>query len=253
MPRRAREQSPTGIYHVIMRGVNRQSIFEDEEDRKKLIEAFARYREKGCYKLFAYCLMDNHIHLLLKEQTEPIGIAMKRISSNYVIWFNKKYQRCGHLFQERFRSEIVDTDSYFLTALRYIHQNPVKAGIVDDISRYRWSSYREYMGRGLLVDKDYVLAMFSNIPSEALKLFDKFSRETNTEVCLEVEESRLSISDQRLGETIRELFGIEPIKIVNEENLRQEAILREIKRLEGVSIRQIVRITGLPQTRVWKV
>jgi len=120
-----------------MRGINRQSIFEDEEDKHKFIETFARYTEISCYRLFAYCLMDNHIHILLEEQKEPLAMIMKRISSSYVLWFNRKYGRCGHLFQERFKSETVDNDRYFLTVLRYIHQNPLKAKLVKDISLSR--------------------------------------------------------------------------------------------------------------------
>lgn len=252
MPRRAREQSPTGIYHVIMRGINRQSIFGDEQDRQKLIEKFAMFREISGYRLFAYCLMDNHIHILIQEQKDPIGTVMKRISSSYVFWFNKKYERCGHLFQERFKSEVVDTDRYFLTVLRYIHQNPVKAKITEDISKYRWSSYSEYMGLGYNVDKEYVLKMFSNTPDKALIRFNEFQRETNDDNCLEVEEPIL-MSDERLIEMIKKQFGIDAIRIANEEKIKQEPLLRKIKGLEGVSVRQIARITGVPQTRVWRV
>jgi len=251
MPRRARKQSPTGIYHVIMRGINRQSIFEDEEDRLKLIEKFSKYRELSGYRLFAYCLMDNHIHVLIQEQKEPIGIVMKRISSSYVFWFNNKYERCGHLFQERFKSEVVDTDRYFLTVLRYIHQNPLKAKIAEDISNYRWSSYGEYMGSGHIVDKEYVLKMFANSADEALERFDEFQRKGNDDNCLEVEDLR-PISDERLKETIKKQFGLDAIRIANEEKAKQEPILRELKHLEGVSLRQIARITGVPQTRVWR-
>ena len=252
MPRRARKQSPTGIYHVIMRGINRQSIFEDNEDRLKLIETLARYREMSCYRLYAYCLMDNHIHLLLQEESEPIGAALKRISSSYVAWFNKKYGRCGHLFQERFKSEVVDTDGYFLTVLRYIHQNPIKAKMVEDLSHYPWSSYGDYMNQGYRVDKDYVLNMFSGIAVESIKLFDRFSREKNAEECLEVEEKKIGMTDEKLKEIIKEQFGINALQIAIEERERQEEILKEIKQLEGVSVRQIARTTGVPQTRVWK-
>lgn len=252
MPRRAREESPTGIYHIIMRGINRQSIFEDEEDRRKLIEKLVRFKEMNSYKLFAYCLMDNHIHILLQEQSEPIGVAIKRISSSYVLWFNKKYERCGHLFQERFKSEIVGNDVYFLTVLRYIHQNPIKARIVEDVSEYEWSSYGDYMGQGHIVDKEYVLDMFSDVSGEAKERFDKFLREPNAEVCLEVEENKLNISDERLKDIIKEQFGIDSIRLVIEERTKQEEILKELKKLKGISIRQIARTTGVSQTRIWK-
>lgn len=252
MPRNAREKSPTGIYHVILRGVNRQSIFQEVEDRQKLTETLARYKVTGHYKIFAYCLMDNHIHLLLQENEEPIGEAMKRIGSSYVSWFNKKYGRCGHLFQERFKSEVVDSDRYFLTVLRYIHQNPVKAKMVTNISDYRWSSYGEYTGKGIIVDKEYVLEMFGKMPEEALQRFEKFSKAENTDFCLEVEESKTNMSDEGLRETIGEQFGIDAINVGDESRDRQNSIFRELKQIEGVSIRQIARTTGVSQTRIWR-
>lgn len=252
MPREAREKSPTGIYHIIMRGINRQSIFEDEEDRHQLIARFAHYKAISCYRLFAYCLMDNHVHMLLEEQKEPIAMIIKRISSSYVLWFNRKHGRCGHLFQERFKSEIVDTDSYFLTVLRYIHQNPLKVNIVKDVSEYKWSSYWGYIGKSDMIDSEYVLTMFSNIHTEAIKIFEKFSRENSDDSCLEIEERKVTMSDNCLRETIKERFGIEAVKIGDEMQQRQDRIVKDLKSLESVSIRQIARITGLPQTRVWK-
>lgn len=112
MTRKPRARSSSGIYHIILRGINRQSIFEDDEDRVKLIESFARYKEVSQCRIFAYCLMDNHIHILLQEVKEPISKILQRVSSSYVIWYNRKHERCGHLFQERFRSEAVETNSY---------------------------------------------------------------------------------------------------------------------------------------------
>jgi putative transposase len=252
LPRQARKKSPSGIYHIIMRGINRQSIFEDEEDKRKLIDVFARYKEISCYRLFAYCLMDNHVHILIQEQKEPIAMIIKRVSASYVLWFNRKYDRCGHLFQERFKSETVDTDSYFLTVLRYIHQNPVKAKIAGDVSEYKWSSYCEYMGKGHIVDRGYVLEMFSNIASDAIKLFEKYSQEKNTDICLEIEEGKANISDERLREIVTQRFGIEAIRISFDNRERQDAILKELKMIDGASIRQIARITGLSPKRVWK-
>lgn len=252
MPRRERKQSPTGIYHVIMRGINRQNIFEDNEDRHKLIEIFARCRERHSFKLFAYCLMDNHFHILIQEHSEPIGMLIKRICSSYVLWFNKKHGRCGHLFQDRFKSEVVDSDRYFLTVLRYIHQNPLRAKIVEDITDYPWSSYEDYMKQMDWIDKEFVLKMFSDVTAESLKLFDKFSREPNTEECLEIKENKSSISDEKLKEIIKEQFGINALSIAAADKEKQKEILKNIKRWEYVSIRQIARTTGIPITRVWK-
>jgi REP element-mobilizing transposase RayT len=108
LPRNPREVSKSGVYHIMLRGINRQTIFEDDEDIQRLLETIARYKEICKYELYAYCIMSNHVHLLMKETEETISNAIKRISGSYVFWYNKKYERCGHLFQERYKSEAVD-------------------------------------------------------------------------------------------------------------------------------------------------
>ena len=129
MPRQARRKSKSGIYHVLLRGINRQQIFEDNEDFEMFLQVLKDCKAISECKLFAYCLMGNHIHLLVQESKEPIGQFMKRILTRFVYWYNVKYQRVGHLFQDRFKSEPVENDSYFMTVIRYIHQNPLKAGL----------------------------------------------------------------------------------------------------------------------------
>lgn len=177
MPRTARQQSGTGVYHAILRGVNKQQIFECHEDYERFVlilqrqcglsvelpsvmsrtnvELLAQLSdgdpepevfERHCY-LYAWCLMGNHVHLLIKGCGEEVGDVMKRISSSYVYYYNHKYDRIGHLFQERFKSEPVEDWEYFLTLLRYIHQNPLKPHLVSDLRDYRWSSWSEYIGQ----------------------------------------------------------------------------------------------------------
>ena len=126
MPRVAREKSKTGIYHIILRAVNRQIIFEEDEDAIKFLETLERYKETSGYEIYAYCLMGNHVHILLKEGKEDLGVTMRRIGASYVYWYNWKYERVGHLFQDRYKSEVVETEKYLLAVLRYIHQNPLK-------------------------------------------------------------------------------------------------------------------------------
>ena len=131
MARQARKKSNSGIYHIILRGINRQQIFEDGEDYSKFLRILEECKAISKFEIFAYCLMNNHIHLLLKEVKEPIEQVMKRITTRFVYWYNIKYQRSGHLFQDRFKSEPVESDEYFLTVIRYIHQKPVKAGLCE--------------------------------------------------------------------------------------------------------------------------
>ena len=146
MPRTARKISKTGIYHLVLRGINRQTIFEEDEDAIKFLDTLQRYQKECDFEIYAYCLMGNHIHLLVKEGKEKIGQTMKRIGVSYVYWYNYKYDRSGHLFQGRYKSEVVEDDSYLLVVFRYIHQNHLKAKMVKDIEDYQWSSYHEYMG-----------------------------------------------------------------------------------------------------------
>lgn len=155
MPRSARKESGVGIYHVMMRGINHQNIFEDAEDNYQFINTLDRMRLRydddgnpcgsNC-TYYAYCLMNNHFHLLIREREESVGETVKRIASSYVYYYNRKYLRDGHLFKERFRSEPVNDMAYFTTLLRYIHQNPVNAGIVEHVKDYEYSSWGEYDG-----------------------------------------------------------------------------------------------------------
>jgi len=131
MPRQARKKSATGIYHIMLRGIDGRNIFLDDEDRSKFIEKLLSAKQNANFKLYGYCLMDNHVHLLI-EENEEIGTSVKRITVGYVQWHNNKYGRTGHLFQNRYNSEVVETESYLVTVLRYIHQNPVKANIVKE-------------------------------------------------------------------------------------------------------------------------
>ena len=252
MPRLAREKSSSGIYHLMLRGINRQTIFEDDEDRSKFIELLRYYKTTSEYQLFAYCLMDNHTHLLIKETTESISNTVKRISSSYVNWYNKKYDRCGHLFQERFKSEVIDSDQYLITVLRYIHQNPVKAGMVGNVERYRWSSYSEYIEKAVLVDTDFVLDIFSKDRVTAIHLLQKYTQEQNEDQCLEYKE-KVSITDKELLAYMKRLgFG----SVCDIQKCTKEArndIIGSLKRRQGVTIRQVSRVTGISKSVIDRI
>ena len=204
MPRTARIKSSSGIYHIILRGINRQTIFEEDEDAVKFLKTLKHYKEKSGYKLYAYCLMGNHIHLLIKEGKEDLGIIMRRIGASYVFWYNWKYERCGHLFQDRYKSEVVENVNYFLTVLRYIHQNPLKAGLVKDIKEYKWSSYSDFIEKNEIIDIDFVLDLFNKDRKKALDSFKEFHEISCNDDCLEIEEKR-RIKDDKAIEIIKKV------------------------------------------------
>lgn len=152
MARKNRQISQSGIYHVILRGVNKQRIFEQSEDYDAMYRILHYVRTTDTlhnptpnpnYFLYAYCIMDNHIHLLIQPNDQALGDIMKRIMATYAIYFNKTYERIGHLFQDRYKSEVVEDRKYFFTLLNYIHNNPVNAGICDHPSKYPYSSFVE--------------------------------------------------------------------------------------------------------------
>ena len=195
----------------------------------------------GSVLIFAYCLMGNHIHLLLREGAEGLSSFMKRVGVRYVWWYNRKYQRTGHLFQDRFRSEAVETDEYFLAALRYIYQNPVKAGLCEDISQYRWSSY------GVLVpDQDWPLD-----PPEVTPELEAYLREPGEEELLDMDrEGRLG--DRDAGKLICELAGLQrSLDFVSLPAETQRQLILQL-RDNRLSIRQLARLTGLSKGIVEK-
>lgn len=140
MPRSSRVLSESGVYHVMMRGVNRDVLFLDPEDCQRFLLALAKTKEASGCSVLAYCLMGNHVHLLLRTDREPLGVVIKRLGVRYARWFNDKYERVGHVFQGRFRSKPVETDAYLLTVVRYIWGNPVEAGFVDEVAELVRSS-----------------------------------------------------------------------------------------------------------------
>ena len=144
MPRHARQMSTSGYMHIITRGIGRQLLFEEPEDYQHYLKALDRYCTETHVNVCAYCLMENHVHLLVYGETEQIILLMKKLGVSYSFYFNRKYDRVGHLFQDRYRSEPVEDDAYLLTVFRYILRNPCKAGICK-ASEYPWSSYGMYI------------------------------------------------------------------------------------------------------------
>ncbi len=252
MPRKARKKSRTGIYHVMIRGINKQIIFEEDEDKQMFLETLKKYKDICKYQLYSYCLMDNHVHLLIRELEETISNVIKRISSSYVYWYNFKYERKGHLFQERFKSETVVDNRYFLTVLRYIHQNPLKAGLSEDVFDCKWTSINEYINKSKIVDTDYGFNLFSNNRNEALRLFIEFNKKTNDDVCME-EIDNIRVQDIEIKKYLLKqgIININQLQKMKRED--RDELLRKIKKMNGVSIRQLSRVTGISKSVIGRI
>lgn len=249
MPRRARIHAESGIYHVMLRGINSQQIFEDEEDNIKFLNCLRKYKSECGFKLFAYCLMGNHVHLLMQEGAESLSQVFRRLGTGFVYWYNIKYQRTGHLFQDRFKSETVEDTRYFCTVVNYIHQNPVKAGICHRPEEYPYSSIHEFLGCPDLVDLDY-LEQFVTIET-VLDMQD----ENTTAECLEMTDppSRRYITDQKAKQLIMETIGNDSVSAIQALTIiERDNCLRCLKRF-GLSLRQISRLTGVSYYIVQKI
>jgi len=188
MVRVARQGSPTDYYHIMSRGNNRETIFIKKEEKRYYEELLQTQIEGKKISVVAYCLMDNHVHLLINSDLPEMIEAIRWVNNKFASRYNFKYERVGHVFQGRFKSEIIDTEKYLIQAIRYIHNNPVKAGIVAKPSEYDWSSYNGYLdeAKSLLNEgeRQKILEVFAFSTDE----FISFHMEEETEEFLETEE-----------------------------------------------------------------
>lgn len=178
MARKPREWSPNTCYHVTCRGNRKSDIFKDQGDfemyLKFLVEALHQFRRQTPYDLLCYCLMSNHVHLLIHTSTQPLGPFMQQVSMRYAMYFNKKYDYTGHLFQGRFYSDAVIGSWQILRTSRYIHLNPVVAHMVDLPGDYIYSSYGGLIGqrRCDFISHDRILSHFQE--DRAHELYKEF-------------------------------------------------------------------------------
>ena len=247
MPRLARKKSITGIYHVMLRGIDQRDIFLDDIDKIKFLSNLKNAKEQGNFKLYGYCLMDNHVHLLIKE-AEEIGTSIKRATVGYVGWHNKKYQRTGHLFQNRFSSETVDNEKYLLTVIRYIHQNPVKAKMVSNIEQYNYSSFQQYYlyynEQPSIIDAELIQYYFKTFEE-----FRRYMEEDNDDACMEYKVTN-NYNDATFKEILDNKYGLK--KLMKSSMDEKKRIINDIYNNENISIRRLSRITGISKTIIEK-
>ncbi len=175
MARPPRIEFPGAFYHIIVRGNQRQNIFIDDKDRRKYLSRVQSYKTKLKFILYSYVLMSNHIHLLIETPDVPISRIMQVLNFTYTQYFNRKYGKTGHLFQGRYKALLCDRDEYLVALVRYIHLNPVRAGLVKMPDEYPWSSHSEYLKkRSEIVDCEKVLRLFSEGVSQSKKLYKAF-------------------------------------------------------------------------------
>ena len=201
MARAPRIHQPGALYHVMLRGNNRAEIFFDDKDRH-LFEALLAdlVRRYNC-RVHAYVFMNNHIHLAIQIATVSLSVIMQSLSLRYTRWINKRYLRVGHVFQGRYRAILVDADSYLLELTRYIHLNPIRANMIEELENYRWSSYRVYVAKVNVewVTTKPVLSLFSQSLNQAVQSYKGFCSDLPDDGMIE-KFNKLGVGGEVLGD-----------------------------------------------------
>ena len=194
MPRKKRIICPNYCYHVMMRGVGGRRIFDDDKDKARFC-LLLQYASEICkFNIHGFCLMDNHIHLLLEPLTKEFSSGMHRLAFRYAQYYNKKVERQGYLFQSRYKAVIVQHGIYLRRLIRYIHRNPIRANLVGDLLEYPWSSHRAYNGESdfTWLKKDFVLSLFGSEPYADLESFNYYAKLDDDQAKIELNEIRNS-------------------------------------------------------------
>ncbi|NCD10487.1 MAG: transposase, partial [Negativicutes bacterium] len=237
----------TGFYHTFFRGVNHQSLFEEDNDFSYFLNTLTSLKNNLCFELHAYCLMPNHVHLLLREsKTGDISLIMKRLLTKYVMYFNRKYERSGALIANRYKSIPVEVDQYFVPLVCYIHQNPIKAGLVENLEDYSFSSYKDYLKGNGITNTSFSLGLIGR--DEWIRLHQLYST-ANFDIS-----DNLAISESKIRQIIfKYTNGFDPSLVAGWPKVKRNELIAALKQKEGLSIRQIERATGISRGIISRV
>lgn len=254
MPYKIRKRSMTKVYHVMLRGNDRQDIFYDDQDYIKFLKLMKITKEKYQCEIYEYCLMANHTHIIIFDSKDVLSKIMQSLAISYSLYFAKKYKKEGHLFQGRFSSKSVETREYLCTLCRYIHQNPLKANIART-EDYKWSSYNEFLFDSKIINPNPILSMFGQTKKEARKNFIIYHNRKANQINEEVEyEFVYKLTDEQAKEKIQQILKIENVRIFHtyDTNTRNEK-LKKLKIIKGTSKAQISRVLGISKKIVERI
>ena len=242
-------------YHITIKGIDDRAIFYDKEDRIVFLEKLDVCKKKFEFKIFAYCLMGNHVHLVIEVDNENLSKAIQSLMIRYVRYFNKKYGRKGPLVQNRFNSKNIEDSNYFLTVCRYVHRNPEKAGIGKTYN-YEWSSYNEYVYDAKLIDKDVLLQYFDNNIEE----FKKYTNKTeNLEELMNLADFELynTLNDEDLVQIIFRKCDLSSVnEMIDYFKIKENRkIIKDFKNIYKINVTQLSRVIRVDKrtiARLWE-
>lgn len=218
MPRKSRIDAPGALHHVMARGIVRESIFWNNADRDQFLERLCKILEQTKTICYAWALIPNHFHLLLRTGPVPISTVMRRLLTGYSLWYNRKYHRHGHVFQNRFKSILCQEDRYFLELVRYIHLNPIRAHLVEslnELGRYPYCGHSVLMGKVKhpWQETQWVLGMFGKHIGSARGVYKAF---------VEKGIAQGKREDLSGGGLLRSAGGWEGVRVLREEKIYQK-------------------------------
>ena len=225
MARRPRVFASGLLYHVIVRGNQQRKTFRCDDDYKAYLDRLKHYRGKFHLRIYAYCLMPNHVHLLLESGSEPLSKFMQGLQQSYTQYFNRSYRKVCHLFQGRYKAIICDKDKYLLALLRYIHLNPVRAGLAKRPEGYVYSGHRSYLSDGAakIIENGSILEVLGGKKGYERFVLDGMSEDHNEEYYA-VEDQRF-LGEEGFGEEISREAG------EKEQGKRKKSIERDFKEI----------------------
>ncbi len=239
MPRLARRISKTNYYHVMVRGINKKDIFKKNIDKDYYIQMIDEKSEDSNCVIYAYAIMRNHAHILVKSDIDDLSVLMKKINVSFAMRYNTILERVGSVFQDRFLSETIDDEKHFWGTLRYIHNNPVKANLVDSAELYSWSSMESYLGKNSIIGVEAREEVFQRFNDE----FDFINFHY-----IEDKNIYLDQSDEQENARIKKAEQI----MVNNNDKKNEEVVRLIKSETDLSYRKIAKLMGVSVDFVFK-
>lgn len=249
MPRHSRVKSNTNVYHVMCRALNKQLLFEDEIDYLRYLQIISTAKKEFSIRVYAYCLMSNHVHLIIKDNKNCIEKVFKSINSKYAKYYNKKNSRVGYVFSDRYKSEAIENYDYLKICIRYIHQNPLKAEICNSIYKYKFSSIHAYKSdKGNLFNIVDTKGIYKMLDKEE---FLEWNERSNQDKCLDAISNKLN--DSEALEILLKHSKCKNLKEFNyiEEPLKMMAALKMID--NGISMMQISRVSGVYYSKIQKL
>jgi len=254
MARKPRIHYEGALYHVIVRGNNRACIFKSGENKEEYKKIVLNYKKRYRFKLYAYCIMDNHAHLLIEVDDIPLSKIMQGIQQVFTQHYNRKNRTTGHVFEQRYKSYLCDRDAYLLSLIRYIHQNPVRSKLTGGLN-YQWSSHREYIGNPGFTDLNFPLSLFAHHKNKAVKRYLTFMDEMETEevksmIKEEITEVVKNIEERHIIAREALIKIIEEVTEIKMDKIKGNIKSKRISDIRKLYIKNLKKYTDAPNKEI---